>query len=268
MKRIGIAQTEIRRYLRAASEVAVEAGALLKRNAHKVHSIRRKGRIDLVTEMDLRSEKLIVARLKREFPGFSFLTEEAAAVDNDSDFRWVIDPLDGTTNYAHGFPFWCVSIGLEYRGNMIAGVVYDPNLDELFTAAKGIPTRLNGKRINVSSRRSLSDALLATGFPYDIQTSAENNLDYFARFAVRCRAVRRAGSAALDLCYVAAGRFDGFWELKLHPWDTAAGIILIEQAGGRISDFSGGEYTIYDKYLLATNGRIHEEMMGVLAGRG
>lgn len=264
MTKVGVAQNDIRKYLRAASDVAVKAGHLLKRNAHKVHSIKHKGEVDLVTEMDVRSEKMIVSQLKRQFPDFSFLTEEAEAIDNHSDFRWIIDPLDGTTNYAHGFPFWCVSIALEYRGEILVGVIYDPNLGELFTAARDVPAMLNGKRIKVTSRRSLSDALLATGFPYDIQVSDENNLNYFARFAVRARAVRRAGSAALDLCYVAAGRFDGFWELKLHPWDTAAGILIIKQAGGKISDFRGGKYSIYDKYLLTTNGRIHKEMMEVL----
>ncbi|MCK4858232.1 MAG: inositol monophosphatase [candidate division Zixibacteria bacterium] len=158
------------------------------------------------------------------------------------------DTLDGTTNYAHGFPCWCVSIGLEYRGECVLGVVYDPNRDELFTAASGLSARMNGKRIAVTKRHSLSASLLATGFPYDVQVSRENNLNYFARFVKKAQAVRRAGSAALDLCYLGCGRFDGFWELKLHPWDTAAAIVIVEQAGGKVTDFAGEHYSICGKY--------------------
>jgi myo-inositol-1(or 4)-monophosphatase len=261
-------KSELRRYLKAASETALAAGKLLKQNSGRLIRVMHKGRIDLVTEMDLRSEKLIVSRLRQSFPDFSFLTEESKAIDNDSDFRWIIDPLDGTTNYAHGFPVWCVSIALEYREQIVAGVVYDPNQDEIFTATLNEPARLNGKRIQVSDRDDLSESLLATGFPYDIRTSRDNNLDYFTRFATRCQAIRRAGSAALDLCYLAAGRFDGFWELKLHPWDTAAGTLIAVQAGARVSGFAGEEYSILDKDLLVSNGRIHEQMMKVLARRG
>ncbi|MFH2054510.1 MAG: inositol monophosphatase family protein [bacterium] len=261
----GISDRRLRRFIKSAAAVAAEAGKLLKRNVNSKRSVRRKGAIDLVTEMDVASEKLIVGKLQSEYPEFSFLTEEAAAIDTESEFRWIVDPLDGTTNYTHGFPFWCVSIGLEYRGRMIVGVVYDANLDELFTAAAGLPTRLNGKPIRVTSRRKLSESLLATGFPYDIQTSKENNLNYFNVFARRAQAVRRAGSAALDLCYLAAGRFDGFWELKLHPWDTAAAIVIVEQAGGRVTDFCGKRYSIFDKYILATNGKIHREMQKLMS---
>ncbi len=266
MKKInGISERRIRRFLKSASEAAVAAGQLLKRHVNSKRAIRRKGAIDLVTEMDVASEKLIVSKLRGQYPEFSFLTEEAEAIDTASEFRWIIDPLDGTTNYTHGFPIWCVSIGLEYRGRMILGVVYDPNQDELFAAAAGLPARLNGKKISVTGRRKLSESLLATGFPYDIQTSKENNLNYFNFFARRSQAVRRAGSAALDLCYLAAGRFDGFWELKLHAWDTAAGIVIVEQAGGRITDFCGKPYSIFGKYLLATNGKIHRQMLNLMS---
>lgn len=261
-------KSELRAYLKAASETALAAGKLLKQNSRRLVRVMHKGKIDLVTEMDLRSEKLIVSRLLGSFPDFSFLTEEAEAIENDSDFRWIIDPLDGTTNYAHGFPVWCVSIALEYRGHMIAGVVYDPNQDEMFTATMDTPARLNGKKIKVSDREDLSESLLATGFPYDIRTSRDNNLNHFKRFATRCQAIRRAGSAALDLCYLAAGRFDGFWELKLHPWDTAAGTLIARQAGAHVSGFAGEKYSIFDKDLLVSNGRIHEQMMKVLAKRG
>jgi myo-inositol-1(or 4)-monophosphatase len=264
-----LSQRQLGRFVSVAADIAVEAGALLKRNVSNVSKVMRKGKIDLVTEMDLKSEKLIVSNLKSEFPEFSFLTEEAEAVDTESEFRWIVDPLDGTTNYTHGFPFWCVSIGLEYRCRMVAGIVYDPNLAELFTAASGMPSRLNGKKIEVTDRRKLSDSLLATGFPYDIRTSKENNLNFFNTFARKAQAVRRAGSAALDLCYLAAGRFDGFWELKLHPWDTAAGQVIVEQAGGKVTDFTGGKYSIFGKYILATNGKIHSQMIEVLrTGRG
>jgi myo-inositol-1(or 4)-monophosphatase len=264
LKESGLREAETEEHLRAAVEAAVDAGRLLERNSDRAVSVHHKGKIDLVTEMDVKSEKLIVSRLKKLFPTFSFLTEEAEAVDTDSDFRWIIDPLDGTTNYAHGFPIWCVSIALEYRREIVVAVVYVPILDELFTATMHESAKLNGKSIKVTEREQLTDSLLATGFPYDIRTSEENNLDYFSRFAVRAQAIRRAGSAALDLCYLAAGRFDGFWELKLHPWDTAAGILIVEQAGGRVSDFDGGKYSIFDKNLLASNGKIHVQMVDVL----
>jgi myo-inositol-1(or 4)-monophosphatase len=203
--------------------------------------------------------------LRKLLPDASFLTEEGSAADNGAPYKWVIDPLDGTTNYAHTFPIWCVSIALEWHGDIVLGCVYDPNRDELFTAVKGKPARLNGKLIRVSERRRLDQSLLATGFPYDIQTSSINNLYHFVSFAKIARAVRRAGSAALDLCYLATGRFDGFWELKLHPWDMAAGTLIVEQAGGRVTDFRGKRFSIYSETILASNGAIHNQMRRVLA---
>jgi myo-inositol-1(or 4)-monophosphatase len=183
----------------------------------------------------------------------------------DPAYRWVIDPLDGTTNFAHGFPAYCVSIGLEYRGEVILGAVLDPTRDELFVGETGRGAFLNGKPLRVSATPTVNAALLVTGFAYDIRKSQENNLDHFSRFALRAQGVRRTGAAALDLCYVAAGRFDGFWELKLQPWDTAAGLVILREAGGRATDFKGNPYSIYEPSIVATNGLIHEAMLKILA---
>jgi myo-inositol-1(or 4)-monophosphatase len=241
------------------------AGKVLLANVQKNRKVQFKGRIDIVTEMDLKSEQLIVARLRKALPEASFLTEEGSVSEESSEFKWIIDPLDGTTNYAHTFPVWCVSIALEYRGELVVGCVYDPTRDEMFTASKHDKTRLNGQIVSVSSRRRLDQALLATGFPYDIRTSRINNLTNFTNFVKTARAVRRAGSAALDLCYLACGRFDGYWELKLHSWDMAAGVLIVKQAKGRITDFEGNEFSIYRDRLLGSNGQIHKEMMRILA---
>lgn len=265
MKRTQLVSPTPRTLVPGVAATAIAAGKLLLKNVSGHRSVTFKGKINLVTEMDLKSEKLIVARLRKLLPEASFLTEEGSATENGSPYKWVIDPLDGTTNYAHTFPIWCVSIALEYCGEIILGCVYDPNREEIFTAVKGEPARLNGKPIRVTSRRRLDQSLLATGFPYDIQTSRVNNLDNFVSFAKTARAIRRAGSAALDLCYLAAGRFDGFWELKLHPWDTAAAMLIVKQAGGKVTDFRGGTYSIYSENLLASNGGIHRQMMQVLA---
>jgi myo-inositol-1(or 4)-monophosphatase len=265
MKRGTIAAFQPEALLSEVTATAIAAGKLLLRNVSRHRSVHFKGRINLVTEMDLKSEKLIVAQLRKLLPDASFLTEEGSAVENDSPYKWVIDPLDGTTNYAHTFPIWCVSIALEWHGEIVLGCVYDPNRDELFTALRDKPARLNGKLIHVSDHRQLHRSLLATGFPYDVQTSSINNLDHFVSFAKTARAIRRAGSAALDLCYLAKGRFDGFWELKLHPWDTAAGILIVKQAGGRVTDFHGKPFSIYSEHLLASNGAIHSQMIRVLA---
>ena len=255
----------LRKFTAFARETVYEAGQMLLKMSRRRHRITLKGRVNLVTEADLASEKYIVGTIGRKYPDHSILAEEGAARDNDSEFKWIIDPLDGTTNYAHAFPFYCVSIGLEYCGIMVAGAIYDPERDEMFHAVKGAGSFLNRQRIQVSTETRLEKALLATGFPYDIGSSRENNLKYFNRFARLARGVRRAGSAALDLCYLACGRFDGFWELKLHPWDTAAGTVIVQEAGGKVTDFAGRKYSIYDKYILASNGRIHGRMRQVLA---
>jgi myo-inositol-1(or 4)-monophosphatase len=246
--------------------VAREAGVLLRERLHDRHIIQYKGEINLVTEVDRLSESLIVGRIRREFPGHDILTEESPETVNGSCFRWIIDPLDGTTNYAHGYPVFCVSIALEVKGVIQLGAVYNPMLDEFFTAEKGSGAFLNGRRLAVSRTKTLSRSLLATGFPYDIREDRNNNINYFQVMALSAQAVRRAGSAALDLAYIATGRFDGFWELKLAPWDTAAGWLLVEEAGGGVTDLRGDPYHLHSRSMLASNGLIHAEMARILAG--
>ncbi|HSR09899.1 MAG TPA: inositol monophosphatase family protein [Thermodesulfobacteriota bacterium] len=247
-----------------AVRAARKAGRILQSRLGRVKKVEYKGAVNLVTEMDLLSEKMIVSAIRAAFPRHSILSEEQTDRTEPSPYRWVVDPLDGTTNYAHGFPVYCVSIGLAKEEEIILGVVYDPSRDELFVAEKGKGARLNGRRIRVSSAPLLSQSLLATGFPYDLRKSPVNNFDHFQNFARRVHAVRRAGSAALDLCYVAAARFDGFWEMKLGAWDLAAGSLMVKEAGGTVSDFSGKPIFLDGSHVLATNGKIHREMIGVL----
>ena len=256
---------DIQRYAQVGTSAAVQAGKLLMDRLRTDISVGQKtSSVNLVTEMDVAAEKLIVAWILEAFPTHTIVAEETRAEARRGTHTWIIDPLDGTTNYAHGLPIFCVSIGLEIEGTLEWGVVCNPNLDELFTARRGHGAYLGKKRIEVSKVATLDASLLATGFPYDIRTSAQNNLDYFRAFALRTQAVRRAGSAALDLCYVAAGRFDGFWELKLSPWDCAAGYLIVREAGGRVTDFRGAEGAIYDGNVVASNGRVHDEMLQVL----
>jgi len=249
-----------------AIEIAREAGIFLKNKLNSVHTIDYKGEINLVTEVDKISEKMITSKITTLFPDHDILAEEFTDIDSGSDFRWIIDPLDGTTNYAHGYPFFCVSIALEKLNTMAVGIVYDPMLDEMFVAEKGKGAFLNDREIHVSNTRGIIKSLLATGFPYDIQKDSQNNLNYFNEMILKAQAIRRAGSAALDLAYVAAGRFDGFWELKLNPWDIAAGWLLVEEAGGIVTDMGGNDYYLKSSSILASNGRIHTEMMDVLKG--
>lgn len=248
-----------------ATVAAREAGALLKNRFGLSHSITFKGDIDIVTEADRLSENLLVAGIRETYPDHGILSEESPAIEGGSDVRWIIDPLDGTTNYAHGFPFFCVSIALERKGETVLGVIYDPLLDELFLAEKNGGAFLNGSPIAVSDTRDLSNSLLATGFPYDIRVNPDNNLGTFNRMALRARAIRRAGSAALDLAYLAAGRFDGYWELRLKPWDRAAGALMVTEAGGVVSDLAGEEHTLVSEAIVASNGLIHAGMLDVLA---
>ena len=243
---------------------AKKAGLLLKSRLGQKRRVTYKGAVNLVTEMDLFSEKVIVSEIRQRYSNHSFLAEEKTSTQEKSPYRWIIDPLDGTTNYAHGYPVFCVSLALEKEGEVILGAVYDPMRDELFLAKKGKGARLNGWKIHVSSTAKLSQSLLATGFPYDLRESPVNNFDHFRNFALRVHAVRRAGSAALDLCYVAAGRFDGFWEMKLGPWDMAAGSLMVREAGGEATDFLGRRLGLDGKHVLASNGKIHREMMQVL----
>jgi len=259
-------------FLEVAREAAREAGRLLKENVDARGAVTYKGAVDLVTEFDRRSQDIIDRRLSSSFPDHSILAEEGLARAGSSEYRWIFDPLDGTTNFAHTFPVFSVSIALERKGDLLLGVVFDPMRGEMFEAVKGGGARLNGAAIRVSDVPELGKSLLATGFPYDVRTSRTNNVREFSDFIVRAQAIRRCGSAALDLCYVACGRFDGFWELKLKPWDMAAGALIVREAGGRISDFQGGPFDPFSGIILATNGRIHDAMMDILdagaAGRG
>lgn len=247
-----------------AIEAARKAGATIEEYARKGIRIEHKDAVNLVTDADRRAEQIIVDVISREFPAHRILAEERGMAGHRSPFKWVIDPLDGTTNYAHRFPAYCVSIGLEYQGRCILGVVVDMTRDELFVAETGRGATLNGNPIRVSRTPKLDAALLVTGFAYDIRHSQQTNLDHFANFAVRAQGLRRTGAAALDLCYVACGRFDGFWELKLNPWDMSAGSVIVLEAGGRMSDFRGQAFSIYGQEMVASNGLIHDEMLAVL----
>ena len=249
-----------------AIEMARKAGIFLKNKLPSVHTIDYKGEINLVTEADTISEEIITSKITSLFPDHDILSEEFTSIDRGSDFRWIIDPLDGTTNYAHGYPFFCVSIALERLDTIIVGVIYDPMLDEMFVAEKGKGAFLNQREIHVSNTCEMIKGLLATGFPYDIRQDGNNNLNYFNEMILKAQAIRRAGSAALDLAYVAAGRFDGFWELKLNPWDVAAGWLLVEEAGGMVTDIDGNNYFLKSPSILASNERIHGEMIDVLKG--
>ena len=247
-----------------AVDLARKAGLLLKEKFSQTHIIDYKGDINIVTEADKMSEVLIMEAISRQFPDHGILSEESPAVTGAGKIRWIVDPLDGTTNYAHGYPVFCVSIALEIEDKIVLGVIYDPMRDDMFVAARGEGAFLNEKKIAVSSVKDLSRSLLATGFPYDIRESKENNLDYFNAMAVKVQAIRRAGAAALDLAYLAAGRFDGFWELKLKPWDTAAASLIVEEAGGVISDITGDQWHLQSPAILASNGLIHEQMIRII----
>ncbi len=251
--------------LNFAIRVAQDAGRLLRDRVGTRIEVAHKGAINIVTDVDLASERLIREAIATQYPRHQVLAEECGLDESRSEYRWVIDPLDGTTNYAHGYPVFCVSIALEYQGETILGVVYDPMRDELFTAERGGGAALNNRPIRVSSTASMMESLLSTGFPYDIRTSRLTNLDHWANFAMNAQAIRRDGAAALDLSYVACGRYDGFWELNLSPWDMAAGALIVTEAGGRVSNFDGGEFSSYKPEIIASNGLIHDRMIEVIA---
>lgn len=252
--------------LELAIRLAREAGAIQRERYETKLTVRTKSAaIDLVTDVDLACEKLIVAAIETERNGDAILAEEGGGRDwPDATWRWVIDPLDGTTNYAHSYPRFCVSIGVEFENERTVAVVYDPLLDELYTAVRGGGAKCNGRPIAVSEESDLSAALVATGFAYDVRRSVKDNLDHFAKFVKTVRAIRRDGSAALDLCYVASGRLDGFWELKLHPWDVAAGNLIVGEAGGRVSDLAGGPALRSGRETVASNGQLHEAILDLL----
>lgn len=245
------------------------AGAVLQAYFEKTYAIRSKLTInDLVTEVDQRSEDLIIGIIREAFPDHDILSEESGALRQDSAYRWIIDPIDGTVNYAHGLPICCVSIGVEHEGTMVMGAVYNPFLHEFFFAEKGLGATLNDRPIRVSENGHLDSAFLVTGFPYQWEDMPRDPLQVFDRFIKQGLPVRRLGSAAIDLCWVACGRFDGFWEHSLNAWDAAAGYLIVEEAGGRVTDFGGAPYSPYQKRLLASNGLIHEPLLEAIRQAG
>ena len=258
--------------LNFAIQTARDAGSMLAERLGRVLQVSNKGEIDLVTEVDVASERLIIDRIKSHYPRHAILAEESGAsegVDSSrasgeqSEWKWIIDPLDGTTNYAHGYPCFCVSIAAEHKGKLVLGVIYDPMRDEMFSVERGQGAALNGRRIRVSQTSDLNRAMLCTGFPYDVRERGEF-ARHFTNFIMNAQAVRRDGSAALDLAAVACGRFDGFWEEGLRPWDVAAGVLMIEEAGGRVSRYDGAPFDIYAPPILTSNGQVHAAMMRVL----
>jgi myo-inositol-1(or 4)-monophosphatase len=251
-------------FLEVAVETAIEAGSVLLSEFDHPAKISYKGEVDLVTQADRRSEDVIVGRLRGYFPKHAIVAEEGCVQEGDGRHRWIVDPLDGTTNFAHGYPCFAVSIGFEEEGELLAGVVYQPITKELFTASRGEGAYLNERRIQVSQIDHLSTSLLATGFP-STKRARNPNIHYYWNFTLRSHGVRRDGSAALDLAAVACGRFDGFWEFGLHAWDTAAGVLLVREAGGVVTNFSGQHYHVGDYETLASNGRIHLELRQVAA---
>ena len=268
-------------FLPVMSAIAREAGALLLQYFHQGLKIEYKGDADLVTAADRAAETLIRERISKQFPSHDVLGEEQGLNDQRGDYRWYVDPLDGTTNFAHGYPVFAVSMALEHqaleerssgqRGRRIAGVIYDPTRDELFTAEQGRGAHLNGKLIHVSKATRLEECLVATGFPSH-KRHKNPNIYFYHQITLRTHGVRRAGSAALDLCNVACGRFDGFWEFNLNPWDTAAGVLIVEEAGGKVSRFDGSPFELDSRETLASNGLVHEallhEFQEIFAGRG
>ena len=252
------------KWLAVAWEAADRAGEIIRANWDRPKIIDYKGAIDLVTSVDRESERTIVEVIRRNFPDHAILAEEETRIESaQNQFRWIIDPLDGTTNFAHGYPQFCVSIALEQNGEIILGLVYDPLHRECFRAVRDQGATLNGGAIRTSTTIELDKSLLATGFPYDHREHADFYLSYFKAFMTRSQGIRRSGSAALDLCYVACGRLDGFWELKLRPWDTAAGALVVAEAGGQLSDFHGKPFSIWGTETLAANTNIYGEMVNI-----
>lgn len=246
--------------------IAKEAGAIVREGFGKNFSVETKGSLtNLVTEFDKKSESTIINYIKKEFPTHSVLAEESGNHNSGSEYLWVIDPLDGTTNFAHGLPIFSVSIGVQKNGKTIYGVVYDVMRDALYSAELGSGSFCNGRKLNVSNNADIRKSVLVTGFPYNIAENPDHAFEHFIAFLKHARAVRRLGSAAIDFCYTAEGVFDGFWEVFLHPWDMCAGKLLVEEAGGIVTDFYGNEINIFSKQILATNNFIHKEMISILS---
>jgi len=246
-------------------KAAIEAGKILKENFGGSYKIESKDVVsNLVTEIDTRSEKKIIEIIKTDFPSHNILSEEIGAIDTESDVKWIIDPIDGTINYAHSIPLCCVSIGVEKKGDIVLGIVYNPFSGETFFAEKDKGAILNEKEIFVSSENDVEKSLLVTGFPYTSSKNPTKQLEVFTKIVSSDIPIRRLGSAALDICWTACGRFDGFWEYNLNPWDVAGGSLILTEAGGKLSDFSGKEYNIYEKEILATNGLIHDQVLGLI----
>ena len=251
----------MKEYKNLAIEAALAAGKIIRGNLGRKLKIGYKGKFNLITEVDHLAEEAIVRIIHGQYPRHQIIAEEGHGKGKIAGIRWYVDPLDGTTNYAHGFPFFCVSIGLEVRGQVVLGVVYDPLHEEMFLAERGRGAFLNDRPLSVSKVGKLMDSLVVTGFNWP---SLRENLRHFINFSHRAQAVRRTGSAALDLCYVAMGRFDGYWELNLSPWDMAAGSLMVTEAGGRVTNFKGGRFSIRSSEILATNSLVHNEMLAVL----
>ena len=254
-------------FLATAIEIVLRAGAIQLERRESGFRVSKKSPIDLVTEVDLECEHMCRAVIAERFADHDILGEEFGASQSSAErsrWRWVFDPLDGTTNYAHGLPIFCASLGLEIDGRAEVGAIYDPTRRELFTAERGRGAYVNGRRLAVSETPKLIDALMVTGFPYDVHQDAEDLVELFGAFLGRARAVRRLGSAALDLCYVAAGRFEAFWEQHLKPWDVSAGALIVEEAGGRITGMDGSPFDVAAAHLIASNGSVHDEMLDVI----
>jgi len=248
--------------LKLAIKAAKSAGEITLNYFNKNIEITHKGNLDndLVTEVDKKSEKCIIDIVKEQYPEHLFLAEESGMTGTTSDVKWIIDPLDGTVNYAHGVPIFSISIAVEVKGEIVVGVVFDPTRNELFTSTKGKGTFLNGNKISVSNSTELSKSMIVTGFPYNVKTNPLNCIDIFKSFLLSSRALRRLGSAAIDAAWVAAGRFDGFYEVMLQPWDSAAGALLVSEAGGKTTNFTNDVFSVYEKSIIFTNGKIHNEM--------
>lgn len=255
---------EIDSLISFAADLAYESGELLRRGFSRPRKITKKGPVDLVTSVDFASERLIVRKIKKCFTTHDIVAEEQTCLETGSDFRWYIDPLDGTINFAHGYPQFCVSLALHYKERALLGVIYEPLRDELFSAGAGRGARMNTRKIHVSVPSRLIDSLCATGFPYDTHISRKNNLANFNRVIKQVRDIRRGGSAALDLCYLACGRLDAFWEIKLSRWDTAAGALIASEAGARVTDFAGRPFQPQMKEIMAANANLHKKMLPLL----